>query len=291
MNATGAYRRVAANGLDFEVFEAGAGDRLALLLHGFPEHAIAWQHQIDPLVALGYRVWAPNLRGYGRTTRPTDVSAYRLAHLVADVGALIDASGARSVVLVGHDWGAVVAWFFAIRAPHRIERLAILNVPHPAIFLDVIARSWRQRLRSWYTLAFQIPGLAERVLGARDGRGIVRLFTRSVCDPNAFTAVELETYRAQAAEPGALTAMLNWYRAAARGGLVEAMALGTHVSVPTLLLWGEEDVALGKETTYGTERYVPNLRIVYLPGVSHWVAQEAPARVNAVLVEFLRGEG
>jgi len=281
-------RMIRANGIAFEVFEAGTGDRLALLLHGFPEHAISWHKQIGTLVGLGYRVWAPNQRGYGRTTRPQRVADYRMSHLVADVAALIDASGARAVTLVGHDWGAAVAWFFAMRALRPLERLVILNVPHPALFLDVLGRSWRQKIRSWYVLAFQIPGLAERVLGADDGRALVRLLRQSACEPQCFSAEELETYRAQAAEPGALAAMLAWYRAGARGGMAEQLALGMPpITVPTLVIWGEADVALGKETTYGTERYAPGVRIAYLPGVSHWVAQEAPRRVNELLTAFL----
>ncbi len=288
MNLRGAYRMVAANGCTFEVFEAGSGDRLALLLHGFPEHAIAWHNQIDTLVDLGYRVWVPNQRGYGRTSRPRDVAAYRISHLIADVAALIDASQARTVALVGHDWGAGVAWFFAMRRLRPIERLVILNVPHPARFLEVLGRSFRQKLRSWYILAIQIPGLMERVLGSGNGRAILRLIKNGACDPTCFSGEELETYRAQAAEPGALRAMLAWYRAAARGGMAEQIALGwPMIDVPTLVIWGEADVALGKETTYGTESFVRDLRIVYLPGVSHWVAQEAPQRVNALLAEFL----
>ena len=284
----GAYRTVRANGLDFEVLEAGSGDRLALLLHGFPEHAISWHNQIAPLVALGYRVWAPNQRGYGATTRPDRVDAYRIARLIDDVAALIDASGARSVVLIGHDWGAAVAWFFAMRAPRPIEKLVILNVPHPAIFLDVLRRSWRQIGKSWYMLAFQIPGLAERILGMDDGRAMLRMLEDSACDPACFSHDEREVYARQARDPAALTAMLNWYRAAARGGMREQIALGfPTIDLPTLVVWGEDDIALAKETTYGTERYARDVRIVYLPGVSHWVAQEAPERVNALLTKFL----
>ncbi|GAC1548696.1 MAG: alpha/beta hydrolase [Vulcanimicrobiaceae bacterium] len=281
-------RSVAANGLVFEVFEAGSGDRLALCLHGFPGHAIAWRPHVATLVALGYRVWAVNQRGYGRTTRPPRVRDYRIARLLDDVAALIAVSGAREVVLIGHDWGAAVAWFFAMRRPAALARLVILTVPHPALYLAALQRSWRQRLRSWYVAAFQIPGLAEWVLGRDGAAPLVRLVQRSANDPHAFPADELATYRAQAAAPGALRAMLAWYRAAARGGLAEQLALGMpRIAVPTCLIWGEDDVALGKETTYGTAAYVDTLRVHYLPGVSHWVGQEAPERVNALLAGFL----
>ncbi|GAC1314748.1 MAG: alpha/beta hydrolase [Vulcanimicrobiaceae bacterium] len=276
--------------MDFEVYEAGSGERLALCLHGFPEHAIAWEPQVRTLVALGYRVWAPNQRGYGRSSRPARVAEYRIARLLEDVSALVDASGAREVVLIGHDWGAVVAWFFAMRMPRPIARLVVINVPHPAVYLETLRRSWRQWSRSWYVLAFQVPGLAEWVLGRDGAAGVVRLFEESANDPRAFAPSELATYRTQAAVPGALRAMLAWYRAAARGGFEEQRALGfPQIAIPTCVIWGEDDVALGKETTYGTAAYVEDLRLYYLPGVSHWACAEAPERVNALLERFLGG--
>jgi pimeloyl-ACP methyl ester carboxylesterase len=279
---------VEANGLSFEVLCAGTGDRLALLLHGFPEHAISWRKQIPLLRALGYRVWAPNQRGYGRTSRPADVAAYDVAYLMDDVAALIDASGARSVTLVGHDWGAAVAWFFAMRRRRPLERLAIMNVPHPALFSRALATSRRQQLRSWYTVFFQLPWIPEALLGRGQARAIGRAFTSSACDPSQFPDDVIAFYRARASEPGALRAMLAWYRAAARGGMAAQMRLGTpEIDVPTLLLWGEEDIALGKETTYGTHDFVKDLQICYLPGASHWVQQDAPDRVNAALTAFL----
>ncbi len=281
-------RTVRANGLDVELFEAGGGDRLALCLHGFPEHPIAWRPHVATLVELGYRVWAPAQRGYGHTTRPRDIADYRIARLLDDVAALIDAAQAREVVLLGHDWGAAVAWFFAMRQLRPLDRLVIINMPHPAVFLACLRRSWRQRLRSWYIGAFQIPGLAEWALGRDGAAPIARLFQRSARDAPVVAADDLATYRAQAAEPGALRAMLAWYRASARGGFAEQLALGMpRITVPTCMLWGEDDVALGKETTYGTAAYVDDLRLYYLPGVSHWAGQEAPQRVNALLEHFL----
>jgi pimeloyl-ACP methyl ester carboxylesterase len=280
-------RIVAANGLAVEVYEAGAGDRLALCLHGFPEHAIAWRHQLPPLLAAGYRVWAPNQRGYGRTTRPRDVDAYRIDRLVDDVAALIDASGARSVTLLGHDWGAAVAWCFAMRDARPLERLVIMNVPHPAVFAHALRTSWRQWVRSWYMAFFQLPWLPEALLGLDGARPIETMFRRTARRPERFAPDELATYRAQAAEPGALRAMLAWYRAAPRGIARYARADVPPIDVPTLMLWGTDDVALGIETTAGTERYVRDLRFVPLPGVSHWLQQDATERVNAELAAFL----
>jgi len=284
----GEFITVKANGLEFEVLSAGAGDRLILCLHGFPEHAISWRHQIPLFVRLGYRVWAPNQRGYGRTTRPEPVAAYDIEHLLADVAGLIDAAQARSVTLVGHDWGAAVAWLFAIRQIRPLERLVIMNVPHPALFTRALKTSWRQRLRSWYAAFFTIPYLPEFLLGLDGSRAIGRAFTSSACDRSRFGPEVLAFYRARASEPGALRAMLNWYRAAARGGMAAQLRRGLpKIEIPTLMIWGEEDVALGKETTYGTHRYVRDLRLAYLPGASHWVQQDAPERVDALLETFL----
>lgn len=283
-----AVERIAGNGREFEVLTAGRGDRLALCLHGFPEHAVSWRHQIPFLVKRGYRVWAPNQRGYGASARPRRTADYTIDALVADIAGLVDAAGAREIVLLGHDWGAVVAWFFAMRRTRPLSKLVIANVPHPAVFLDVLRTSWRQRAMSWYVLFFQLPWLPEALLGANGARVIGEAFVRPSDDPARFPPELLAFYRSEASRPGALRAMLNWYRANARGGFAAQTAQGFPViDVPTQMIWGEDDVALGKETTYGTERYVSDLRIAYLPGVSHWVQQEAPERFNTILASFL----
>lgn len=279
---------VEANGLRFEVDTCGVGDRLALCLHGFPESSFSWRLQLPLLAQLGYRAWAPNQRGYGGTTRPSRVADYRIGRLVADVAGLIDASGARSVTLIGHDWGAAVAWLFASRGVRPLERLVIMNVPHPAIFAREL-RSPRQALRSWYMLFFQLPRVPELLLGYNGAAAIGRAFTASAANPARFPPAVLDVYRRNARRPGALTAMLNWYRALPRdAGRRELRELAV-IDVPTLMLWGENDVALTKATTYGTERYVRDLTLRYLPGVSHWVQQDAPDAVNAMLAAFLRG--
>jgi pimeloyl-ACP methyl ester carboxylesterase len=222
------------------------------------------------LVSLGYRVWAPNQRGYGRTSKPPKISDYEISHLMDDVSALIDASGATSVTLIAHDWGAAVAWFYAMRLPRPIERLVICNVPHPVLFSKALRSSWAQKARSWYMAFFQIPKLPEFLLGRRHAYAIGEVFRRSATDPSRFTPDVLAFYRDAASIPGQL-----------RAGVPK-------IAVPTMLVWGEADTALGKETTYGTEAYVENLSVHYLPGVSHWVQQDAPERVNELLEAFLR---
>jgi pimeloyl-ACP methyl ester carboxylesterase len=274
-------RFIEANGLRFEVLEEGSGDRLALCLHGFPEHAVSWRHQMPVLAAMGYRVWAVNQRGYGRSSRPDGVESYALPHLIADVAALIDASGARSTVLIGHDWGAMVAWCFAAGQVRPLERLVIMNVPHPLCFRAAL-KHWRQRRKSWYIGFFQIPVLPERLLAASGGASVRRMFAGVALPPDV-----LDIYAKQIAEPGAATAMLNWYRAARRPDRAGMPDLSRVIEAPTLVVWGENDVALDLICLDGTERYVRDLAIKRLPGVSHWVQQDAPEAVNKLLQEFL----
>lgn len=280
---------VKANGLTFEVDQCGSGEKFALLLHGFPESKHSWRFQLPLLAEMGYRAWAPNLRGYGKSGRPTSVSDYHIDKLVADVAGLIDASGAKETVLIAHDWGAIIAWHFAIKKVRPLSRLVIMNVPHPVCFARTM-RSWAQLKKSWYMFFFQIPWLPERVLGARGAEAIGKAFTEMAVDKSRFPAPVVQEYRRNAQEPGALRAMVNYYRAAMRAGSKVMVPLPGTVDVPTLMIWGEEDTALGKETTYGTEELVRDFTIRYLPGVSHWVQQEAPERVNGMLAAWLKGE-
>jgi pimeloyl-ACP methyl ester carboxylesterase len=280
---------VEANGLRFEVDTCGEGDRLALCLHGFPEAAYSWRRQLPLLAELGYRVWAPNQRGYGRTSRPPHVDDYRTGRLVADIAGLIDVSGARSVTLIGHDWGAAVAWLFATDRVRPLERLVIMNVPHPALFARCL-RTFAQARRSWYMFFFQLPKLPELALRWNRAEPVARAFVSTARDKSKFPPEVLEVYRRNALAPGALTAMLNWYRALFRDMRRQTRRAYPVIEIPTLMIWGEADAALTKATTYGTERFVRDLTIRYLPGVSHWVQQDAPLAVNALLAAFLRGE-
>lgn len=282
------HQRIQAGDLHFHVAHGGSGDRLALCLHGFPENWFSWRYQMPLLASLGYRVWAPDLRGYGESDRPTRLEDYAIERLLEDVANLIDASGARETVLLAHDWGAVIAWYFALRKIRPLSRLVILNVPHPAPAARELRR-WRQIRRSWYAAFFQIPWLPDRLLAAGGARAVGQAIRRSACDPSRFPEEVLDVYRRAASTPGATTAMLNYYRALVRGGGGRRQErLGFPViETPTLMIWGEEDVALTKETTYGTEDYVRDLTLHYLPGVSHWVQQEQPERVNAILAAWL----
>lgn len=285
-----AVSRVVANGINFEVAALGQGDRLALCLHGFPEHAYSWRYQMPLLAGLGYRVWAPNLRGYGGTDSPSDIAAYRTRTLVEDVIGLIKASGAKEVLLVGHDWGGALAWSVALIAPELIHRLIILNVPHSACFARELRRPI-QMVKSWYMLFFQLPWLPEFLLNWGRGRAIAESIRRTSCKPWRFPDEVLEVYRQNAARPGGLRAMINWYRAAFRYGGLGRLPKGSipTIRTPTLFLWGDSDVALSIRTTTSTEKYVSDLTFRVFPGVSHWIQQEEPEAVNAMIEAWLSG--
>ena len=199
-------RFIDANGLRFETLVAGiGGSKFALLLHGFPESNLSWRFQIPFLVAQGYEVWAPNLRGYGQSSRPLGVQSYQISHLLADVAGLMDAGAqGRPVTLMAHDWGAIIAWTFAADQVRPLDKLVIMNVPHPARMGEGL-RTWRQIKKSWYIYFFQLPWLPEALIGSRGAAVIKRVFYDMAVDKTNFTPEVLEAYRANAAIPGALT--------------------------------------------------------------------------------------
>jgi pimeloyl-ACP methyl ester carboxylesterase len=283
------YQTVSANGIDFNVAVAGSGDRLALCLHGFPESSFSWRHQVPRFAALGYRVWAPDLRGYGGSSRPTGAAAYSLEILEQDVAALIEASGAREVVLVGHDWGALIAWNYAMFGRLPISKLIIMNVPHPAL-AEKGLRTARQLAKSWYIFFFQLPLVPEWILARNHCAAIAQAFRGMAVDKSRFPDEVLRVYQDAAAQPGALTAMLNYYRALLRGLRRTRHRGAPRIEIPTLMIWGEMDTALGKELTLGTEEFVRDLTLRYLPNVSHWVQQEAPETVNGMIEAWLLGK-
>ncbi len=280
------YELIRTRGLTFEVATHGAGDRLALLLHGFPESPHSYRFQVPLLERLGYRVWVPHLRGYGKSDKPRGVMEYAMDRLEQDVTDLIDASGARSVLLVGHDWGGGIAWNYASYGARPIERLVIINSPHPACLLREL-RGRRQLLRSWYMLFFQLPWLPERALRAGDFQFIERGIRGWAVNKQHIGDRDLEAFKAAMREPGAVTAALNYYRAMPRAMGLMRQRGPRKIRVPTLLLWGEEDRALGKELTVGTERFVTDLTVAFLPRTSHWAQQDSPELVNAELEAWL----
>lgn len=279
--------RIALGEVDFEVLCAGdpQSPRLALLLHGFPEHAHSWHWQMPMLARQGYRVWAPNQRGYGNTRpRPSDRAFYHRDLLLADIAALVDRSGASEVTLIGHDWGGALAWLFALRAIRPIERLVVMNFPHPSRFLDHLTSDREQQKRSRYERLFQIPWLPDWLLSRSDAAAVGRIFRDGFSHPEAVRCEDVRIFQGNAAAKGAMTAMLNWYRA---NPFRESMA-GEFpmLETPTLMIWGVHDIALGQDMTLGTEALVRDFTL-RLVDASHWVQQDAPDETNAILESWL----
>jgi pimeloyl-ACP methyl ester carboxylesterase len=273
------------NGVKLHYVTQGEGP-LMVMLHGFPEFWYSWRHQI-PEFAQDYTVVAPDLRGYNDSDKPQAISAYAMTELVRDVEGLIQELGYESCVLVGHDWGGAIAWNFAYAHPEQVDRLIVMNIPHPAKFGEGL-QTPQQLLRSWYIFLFQLPLVPEWLLQWNDYRAIAAAFEGMLVDQSAITPAELEAYKDAAAKRGALTGMVNYYRCAFQELLELTRMQWRQLEVPTLMVWGENDTALGKELTYGTEAYVCDLQIRYIPNCSHWVQQEQPQSVNRYMREFLQ---
>lgn len=277
------HQFIVSNGVRLHYVTQGEGP-LMLMLHGFPEFWYSWRHQL-PEFSQDYKVVALDLRGYNDSDKPTNLEAYRLSELVQDVRGVIEGLGYDRCILVGHDWGGAIAWNFAYDYPDMVDRLIVLNLPHPAKFASGLLTP-QQLLRSSYIFFFQLPLLPEFLLQAFDYQPVVQALRNTAVNKAAFSADDLKAYQQAAAKPGALTAMINYYRANLLQPELTSRNWGS-LQVPTLLLWGEDDPALGKELTYGTEAYVPNLTLRYIPHCSHWVQQEKPQLVNQYMREFL----
>jgi epoxide hydrolase 4 len=263
--------------------EMGQGP-LVLLLHGFPECWVSWRNQLPALAAAGFRAVAPDLRGYGKSDKPPGLDAYRIEVLARDIARLVEALGAERAHVVGHDWGGAVAWFFAMWHPERLDRLAILNAPHPSRYSRArkLPRQW---LRSSYILFFQLPWLPEALLRAGNSLALRQLFRYDPERPGAYTAADIDEIVAAAREPGALTGMLAWYRA--------MIQRPTHtrwkpISRPVQVVWGEKDRYLLRDIAEPGRDWVPDLRFAPIPEASHWVQADAPEKVNGLLIDFLR---
>ncbi len=274
---------IQTNGIKLHYVTQGEGP-LMILLHGFPEFWYSWRHQIEAFFE-DYKVVAIDMRGYNNSDKPKDKSAYALAELIKDVEGVIRGLGYERCVLAGHDWGGAIAWAFAYAYPQMLDRLIVLNLPHPAKFAEGL-RTPQQLLRSWYIALFQLPLLPEWLLQANHYAAIRSVFKSQAVNPEAFTEEDLDAYVAAAAKPGALTSMLNYYRSAFSAGGFLNQTWGV-LQVPTLMIWGENDAALSKELTYSTQDFVSDFEIRYIPQCSHWVQQEQPALVNQYMQAFL----
>jgi len=278
------HRTIATNGIRLHAVEAGPeGGPLVILLHGFPEFWYSWRHQIEPLAAAGFRVLAPDQRGYNLSDKPKPVSAYNLDTLARDIVGVIDDAGAAKAHVVGHDWGGAVAWWLGIRYPERLERLALLNIPHPVVMRRALRKNPTQRKKSWYIFFFQLPVLPERTFRAGGfARGIKAL--QGTSRPGTFTGADLDLYREAWSRPGAVRSMIHWYRAALRAQ--PKLPSSLRVPVPTLLLWGTQDRFLGREMARPSIDLCDDGRLEFVEEASHWIQHEEPERVNRELLGF-----
>jgi pimeloyl-ACP methyl ester carboxylesterase len=303
------HRVVETNGVRLHCAVDGTSGPLVVFLHGFPESWYSWRHQLAAL-APHFRVVAPDLRGYAESDKPAGVQAYALAELVADVVGLIEAFGERDAIIVAHDWGGGIAWQLAMDRPEVVRRLVVMNCPHRAIFERHLRENPRQLLKSWYMFFFQIPWLPETLMGLGNAWAVGNVLRQSAVQKAAIGDEDVRVAREAASRPGALRSALNYYRAVFRS---DEMAAGLppavrrffygdrafppprerlddwpKIVVPTMVIWGEQDVALRKELTYGMEPlFTSPPRIEYVPDSGHWVQQEKPDVVNRLLLDFL----
>lgn len=282
LEETWQHEYIVSNGIRLHYVTQGQRP-LMLMLHGFPEFWYSWRHQI-PEFAKDYKVVALDLRGYNESDKPKEKSAYVMSEFIKDVEGVIRGLGYDRCILVGHDWGGAIAWNFTYAHPEMVERLIVMNIPHPAKFAEGL-RTPQQLMRSSYAFFFQLPVLPELVLQAANYGVIERMFTGMAVNKSAFTPADIDAYKEAVAKHGALTAMLNYYRNALSSFRQQDWSL---LNVPTLMIWGEKDTALGKELSYGTEKYVRDFQLRYIPNCSHWVQQERPEVANQYMREFLQ---
>ncbi|AFY33489.1 alpha/beta fold hydrolase [Calothrix sp. PCC 7507] len=276
------HKYITTNGVKLHYVTQGEGS-LMLMLHGFPEFWYSWRHQI-PEFAKYFQVVALDLRGYNDSDKPLEQSAYVMSEFVKDIQGVITGLGYKKCILVGHDWGGAIAWNFAYDHPQKVEKLIILNLPHPAKFAQGL-RTLPQLLRSAYIFFFQLPWIPELFIKSSNYQAIERVFKGMAVDKSAFMQGDIDAFKEAAAKPLALTAMLNYYRNIFQQRILEKN--WRILEVPTLMIWGEEDTALGKELTYDTQTYVREFQLKYIPNCNHWVQQEQPELVNLYMREFL----
>ena len=279
------YSYIETNGIRLHVVQAGPQSGVpVVLLHGFPEFHYGWRKQIPALVEEGCRVIVPDQRGYNLSDKPKGVKYYSVDILAKDIIGLVDALGYEKVNLVGHDWGGIVAWTLAGKYPERLHRLSIMNAPHPAVIRRTLTRDLDQMRRSLYAMFFQLPWFPEKILSANDFRENVRAMRGSGLI-HTFTDEDIEKYREAWSQPGALTSMLNWYRAAARYPV--QIPADTRIKVPTLMMWGMKDFALSHRMARPSMDHVDEGNLILFPEATHWVHLDAAEEVNHYLIDFI----
>ncbi len=274
------------NNIRLNVTEAGdATGEAILFLHGFPEYSHGWHKQLEFFAEKGYRVLAPDQRGYNLSSKPDHVKDYTLQLLTTDIAELIQQLPDKKVYLVGHDWGGVVAWALAIHYPQLLHKLIILNMPHPAVMHHHLRTNPMQMLRSWYAGFFQLPWLPEKLSSAFDFKMLERTMLNT-SPKGTFTPEGIAGYKAAWRQPKAIKTMINWYRAYKYNKLQTNLNL----SIPTLLIWGRKDKFLGKEMAEPSINLCTNGKLVFLNNATHWLHHEEPEKVNSLILEFIQAE-
>jgi pimeloyl-ACP methyl ester carboxylesterase len=278
------HSSIETNGIHLHVVQTGPKSGVpVILLHGFPEFWYGWRKQISALSNAGFRAIVPDQRGYNLSDRPKQIRKYRFNELVKDTLGLIDARDYEKVNLVGHDWGAVVAWMLAYQYPDRLNRLGILNVPHPLVMRRFLMRDLEQIRRSWYIFFFQLPWLPELGMRANNWRGAERAL-RGSGKIHTFTNDDIKQYKDAWSQPGAMTAMINWYRALR---YETKLPKEMRIKVPTLMLWGMKDIALSHRMARPSMDHVDQGNLILFEDATHWVQHDAAEEVNHYLIDFL----
>lgn len=273
-----------ANDIHLHAVVAGdPDDPLVVLLHGFPEFWYQWHNYIGSFVDSEYRVLIPDQRGYNRSDSPGDVPSYRLCELSRDIVDLIATENRDAAHIVGHDWGAVIAWDLALRHPEIIDRLGIINVPHPSVFKRTLLSNLTQLRKSWYMFFFQLPRLPEWYLRRNDFDGLVTAMEEGA-RPDTFSEVDFEQYRRAWSRGNGLTGMINWYRALVRHSEEPPRE---RVAAPTLIIWGENDQALVPEMAPQSVGFCDEGYLEPFPDATHWIHHEYPDSVSSLLLEHL----
>ncbi len=282
------HQQVTTNGINLHVVQDGPSTgRLVILLHGFPEFWYGWRHQIPHLAAAGYRVWAPDQRGYNLSDKPDGIASYTLDELGADVVGLMDAAGQETAFVVGHDWGAAVAWWVAAKYPSRLARMVIINVPHGAVLTKNLRSNFSQIRKSWYMFFFQLPYLPETLIRLRNWNMLVQALKYS-SRAGTFTNDDIDKYRQAWSQPKALTSMINWYRAVMQKP--PPPPANRRITVPTLMIWGAQDRFLGREMAQPSIDLCADGHLVFFEEATHWVQHEEAERVNELIDTFLHSD-
>ncbi|WP_404467003.1 alpha/beta fold hydrolase [Planococcus rifietoensis] len=279
------FHLIETNGIRLHAAVAGPEDgELVVLLHGFPEFSYGFHHQMEELAASGYRVAVPDQRGYHLSDKPEQIEDYTINKLSDDIAGLIEAFGETSAIVIGHDWGGAVAWHLAASKPEYVKKLIAINIPHQTAMPRVFMKNPLQWLKSSYMAFFQLPEVPEKLMAANDFESMKQAM-KGTARPDAFTDQELERYKDAWSQPGALTGMLNWYRAIRKGSLLQMPK--APLRMPVRIIWGLGDQFLSPMLATESLKFCENAELVWVGEATHWVHHEQPEIVNRLIKEFL----